>query len=82
MNEKAVDSLISVLSNLWSRCQYLELKVSVAESLLQEHASKLREEYDRTLSNPQLRGFSVSPSPALQELRKDMLRGSDEEAPS
>lgn len=82
MNDKAVDSLISVLSSLWSRCEILELRVSVAEALLQEHSSQLRKEYDREISNPSIRGFSSLPIQALQELRKGMLRGPDEEAPS
>lgn len=78
MNERAVDSLISHLSNLYSRRQTLELRASVAESLLREHAPKLHEEYQGQISNPKIRGFSSLPSQALQELRKDMLRGPDE----
>jgi hypothetical protein len=82
MNKKAVDSLVSALSSLSSKCQSLELRVSVAESLIQEHAPKLYKEYEREINTPQVRGFSLLPTQALQELRKDMLRGPDEEAPS
>ena len=82
MDDKAKESLLSFLSSLLSRCHSLEQKVSIAESLLREHAPELHKEYLQTLSTPQFRGFSVSPSPELQELRKKMLRGPDGEAPS
>lgn len=65
-----------------NKCQSLELRVSVAESLMQEHAPRLHKEYERKKCNPQVRGFSAIPTQALQELRKDMLLGPDEEVPS
>ena len=49
---------------------------------MQEHAPRLHKEYERKKCNPQVRGFSAIPTQALQELRKDMLLGPDEEVPS
>jgi len=82
MDKKAVDSLISVLSNLYSKVHSLEQQISIAKSLLREHAPELHEEYLQASRDPQFLGFSGGASPELQELRKDMLRGSDEEVPS